>query len=277
MMSKRIAWLGTVIQAALVIAVLARAADGQAQPLYLEGPPPEAEQAFTEGQKALDEGRFDEAVGLLSKAIRLAEEEYPQAHLRLGQAYLELDDFQRAVPAFQAALQQKEELADDQQAEAYNGLGEAYLEFGAEAAAAAVQSLAQAAQIGYQNPKYLLNLGVAYVRVRDPERAIKVLDKAIGLDERLAKAYATRGQARGLLAQVRPEELDLALADFDRAIQLDSTDKTFHYDLGMVLLQSERLEPAIQAFTQAIVKDQEQAARRKQTAAPSQTPPVPAP
>jgi tetratricopeptide (TPR) repeat protein len=262
----RVGWL------AAALLVLAGTSPGWTQDVftdggYQDGPPPEAQTALAQGKAALEQEQYADAVGLLSKAIRIAEEEYAEAFLLRGQAQMKMEEYQQASASFLKALQQKDELEEDQLAQAYNGLGEAYLEFGPEGVGAALQNFVEATQIEYKNKDYLLNLGTTLVKLRSPDRAIKTLDKVIEMDPQNAAAYDSRGQAHGLLVQGKPEELDLAMADFAKAIEIDRDDKKVYYNMGLVLLQNDRLELAVGAFTQAILKDQAQSASKAQAAA----------
>ena len=74
-------------------------------------------------------------------------------------------------------------------------------------------------------------LGSAYNAAGDYNAAISALDRAIGMDKKLAAAYYQRG-----MANLGLEELDLAEQDFKSAVAYDPFDFDSHLGLARVYL-----------------------------------------
>jgi tetratricopeptide (TPR) repeat protein len=82
------------------------------------------------------------------------------------------------------------------------------------------------------DPSALIILGAAYNAAGDYNSAIYTLDRAIGMDTKLAEAYYQRG-----MANLGLEELDLAEEDFKAAVAYDPFDFDSHLGLARVYLR----------------------------------------
>ncbi len=240
----------------LALSVVALATAFAARSVGQETPPLAADQsqvaAYTQGKSLLESEQYVDAIGTLLRAIRLAPQQtYPEAESALGQAYLKTEDYGRARESFQNALREEESLTEGNLlAETYHGLGQALKEMGD--TAGAQSNFQKATELDYQNAQYLADLGAVLVDLGAADIAVKILDRAIELDEELAAAYSARGRAHGLLAQSSSQELDLAFQDFGRAIELDPDDEKIPYSMGLVAFQTKQYEQAIAAFSRSI-------------------------
>jgi lipoprotein NlpI len=89
--------------------------------------------------------------------------------------------------------------------------------------------------------------GLAYVAKGDVDRAIADYDKAIDLNPRNGLAFNERG-----LAYKVKGDLDRAVRDLDEAVRLNAGNADIHYNRGHVLLDKGNLDRAIADFDEAI-------------------------
>src|ERR1044071_3476289 len=215
-------------------------------------PPEEVANLYEQGAEAMREGSYFKASGLFQQAVE-RDEKFALAHARLAEAYLEMDFLDRAreellavnrlVPDFSiypraealyleatsatinrenaAAISAYEELVklDPQRPQAYLDLGRAYER----------SNQVEKAQVSYTDAtRYdnsyaaaFLRLGTLHVRRRNQPGAAAALDSAEklyadrGNKEGEAAVHYQRGQLFALL-QREPE----ARAEFDRALAL---------------------------------------------------------
>lgn len=72
------------------------------------------------------------------------------------------------------------------------------------------------------------DLGMKYLETGEYEEAIVAFTAAIEIDPKNAEAYASRGQAY-ILSGETEENLSLALADYEQALELDETNAEIYY------------------------------------------------
>lgn len=89
----------------------------------------------------------------------------------------------------------------------------------------------------------------ALVHARRPKEAIAAADEALGIDDADAVAYFARGWARFHANRVQTDD---ALADLDRALQLQPDEGVGHYRRGVVLQSRGVLDRATQDFERAV-------------------------
>jgi len=145
--------------------------------------------------------------------------------------YLYLAQAQMAVGRYDEALvsAKKANALDITLLPAYLVLGQAYSATGQlEQAVGALQTYTL-----YQpdDPSALEILGSAYNAAGDYRDALSALDRAIGMDKKLAEAYYQRG-----MANLGLEELDAAEQDFKSAVAYDPFDFDSHLGLARVYL-----------------------------------------
>ena len=105
-----------------------------------------------------------------------------------------------------------------------------------------------------RDARFYYNRGNVYLNLDELDKAIADLTKAIELDPQLALAYRRRGTA--FTAQV---ELDKAIADYSKAIELDPEDASTYITRGGVYLQQHEWDKAIADYNMAIELDPEDA------------------
>src|SRR5688572_17450241 len=92
-----------------------------------------------------------------------------------------------------------------------------------------------------------LNQGVINYHTGNLQQAIQDFDRAIELDPNLAVAYGYRGTAYYLL-----EDLEQAKQNYTKAIELDPGFADAYYNRGRIYYESSALNEAIDDFTEAI-------------------------
>src|SRR6266536_1024347 len=94
------------------------------------------------------------------------------------------------------------------------------------------------------------NRGIAELKSSDWDRAIADFNRALQVDPKLAPAYANRG-----LARARKGDLDGAIADYNRALQLDPKNAKAYDNRGIAKLERGDLVGAIADFNRALQFD----------------------
>ena len=83
-------------------------------------------------------------------------------------------------------------------------------------------------------------------------RARDAIDKALSLDPRSSKAYLARGVGNYYTPSAFGGGLDLAIRDFQRAIELDKKSADAYLWLGLALRKQHQNAPARQAFSKSV-------------------------
>jgi len=91
------------------------------------------------------------------------------------------------------------------------------------------------------------NLGIAYQRRRNYEKAIEMYKKAIFFNPNLPAPHANLGNVYAALERYQEAEKELK-----RAIELRKTDPYFYYNLGLVYYNQRNYEKAQKAFEKSI-------------------------
>jgi len=84
------------------------------------------------------------------------------------------------------------------------------------------------------------------------KRARDAIDKALSLDPHSSKAYLARGVGNYYLPPAFGGGLDLAIRDFERAIELDKKSAEAHLWLGLALRKQHQNAQARQAFAKSL-------------------------
>lgn len=202
------------------------------RPLHV--PKPEAVALYGQGVEALREGANFRATGLLRQAVD-ADDEYALAHARLAEAWTELDFLDRAKDEMLAATRLVPDISALEQEDA--------LYFDAIRAtvsrryAEAVKNYEELARLK-TDPQRLVDLGRAYVKNDETQKAVDAFTKAAGFDE----TYAAASLSLGTL-QARAKNLAGASAAFDRAERLYARannregEAEVHYQRGRLLVE----------------------------------------
>ncbi|RPI37319.1 MAG: tetratricopeptide repeat protein [Nitrospiraceae bacterium] len=82
-----------------------------------------------------------------------------------------------------------------------------------------IDSFTKALESGYDPKMSHLSRGAAYIKLKEPDKALGDFDKVIALDKNNARAYYYRG-----MANVQKRDFEKAAADFSKAIALKPDD-----------------------------------------------------
>ena len=217
------------------------------RPLHV--PKPEAVALYEQGVEALREGASFRATGLLRQAVE-ADDEYALAHARLAEAWTELEFLDRAKDEMLAATRLVPDLSALEREDA--------LYFDAIRAtvsrrfAEAVKNYEELARLK-ADPQRLVDLGRAYVKNDETQKAVDAFTQAAALDE----AYAAASLSLGAL-HARTKNLAGASAAFDRAERLYARktnregEAEVHYQRGRLLVELSRKAEAERELSQAL-------------------------
>jgi tetratricopeptide (TPR) repeat protein len=163
--------------------------------------------------------------------------------IQRGLDRLEAGDYDEVVLSFEKAL----ELEPDD-VETLNKLGLAHYKL--VQLEQAIEAYTKALAIEPDNVDVMTNLGAAYYRFGQLDNAIEIYNKAIaiapddaGIRSNLAAAYFQKYQPEG-----PTDYLDLALEQWDKALELQPDLAEAYYGRGAVFLVLKRADEAIAAF-----------------------------
>ncbi len=179
----------------------------------LKGVDREALKHLTDGTQLLRKGKSYQAITVLTQAIEI-EPKYAEAYIKRGFAYYQLARYKEAIADYTQTLSLKRYLAD-----AYASRGDVYRALGdvPRAIADYTASLEKRknARVMSKRAKSYLETGKINEAITDYLYIVKHRPSAI--------AYYNRGRAyyeKFLLSKEDDETLKLALADFDKAIEI---------------------------------------------------------
>ncbi|MBI5209137.1 MAG: tetratricopeptide repeat protein [Elusimicrobia bacterium] len=112
----------------------------------------------------------------------------------------------------------------------------------------ALEYLDKASQLDSQNLEVRLARGRLMARLRRPKDAAEEYTKALELDPESAEAY----NSRGALYANELSDLDRALKDMEKAVDLRPGDPGFQYNIAIVRLKRREYLKAIESLTQAL-------------------------
>jgi len=101
-------------------------------------------------------------------------------------------------------------------------------------------------RLHYDNFLILNNMGYALIAAGEPKKALRYLERGLGLAPRFAHFHVNRGWARMQLGQ-----WEEGLTDTNYALQMDATLASGHRNLGLYALQKDRNEEAREHFLRA--------------------------
>jgi tetratricopeptide (TPR) repeat protein len=178
-------------------------------PLYIATPHP-VNEAFRVAQRSLAQNNLASALSNLKQALQM-EPESPDLHYYLGEIYRIQGDFERALDAYEAALE-----ADPEFAPAY--LGRARATLGKDKKADVLEDLEKAVEIDPTFGEGYLELTSYLLGKNEIEKAMEYLDKAAEIMPNSPLIFLYRAQA-----SIDLGELEQALADARTANRLDAT------------------------------------------------------
>jgi type IV pilus assembly protein PilF len=197
--------------------------------------------AFRElGEAYMGQGQFTQALIEFKKAEQL----FPKdAYLQnnLGLAYMAKREPELAVSHFEQAIQLKPDYTP-----ALNNLGTAYLE--KEDWSAAIACFEKAARdLMYMTPHFpLTNMGFAYYKLGEYEKAVRYLQEALDISPDFPKAHHNLGLA--FMALRRNAD---AIAALEQAASLAPREAQIHFDLGRAYRIDNQYRNSYESFKKA--------------------------
>ena len=208
--------------------------------------------AFRElGEAYMGQGQFTQALIEFKKAEQLyAKDAYLQNNL--GLAYLAKRNPELAISHFEQAIKLKPDYTP-----ALNNLGTAYLE--KEDWHAAIACFEKAARdLMYMTPHFpMTNLGFAYYKLGEYEKAVRYHQEAIDISPDFPKAHHNLGLA--FMALGRNAD---AIEALERAASLAPKEAQIHFDLGRAYRLDNKYRNSYESFKKAAAL-----AQRRQLAA----------
>ena len=182
------------------------------------------------GAAYLREGNLPGAIEILEEGARLDRRNWAVWN-KLGLAYMAAGAYDKSEKAFLKAIDLVPE-----EAEALTNYGSMLIRMGRSEEAIPVLEVA-AKDLTYRKPALpLSNLGYAYLKLDQTDRAVLFLSDAIRRAPNLCQARFLRG-----LAFVEQGDNDRALTDFDVVIQLCGDEAPgAYYQAGKLLLETEK-------------------------------------
>ena len=213
------------------------------------------QQLYQTGRMYYAEGRLEDAAAVLAEAVR-RDPGGDRAYLLLGKTYLNLNRDQSAIDALEKA-----QALDPLNWEYANFLGVAYKRVGRTDDALAV--FVSATRNTAWAPRPHLNLARLYADLDQPGAAaierrlfeqLEPLQRQVELTEDLLSAHPDNPRVHRNLgfAYAKQGRQSDALAEFQRASELDPDDGMARYGLGDVLHRQRRFDEAIEAYKRAL-------------------------
>ncbi len=169
--------------------------------------------------------QFTRAVNAYANACELEPDHYG-AHFGAAKCYYELEDYDSAFDYSKRAKEIDPNAADPDVL-----LGDIYELNGDHVAA--VDSYRRALEIEGNKPRIMVSLAISYTKMRRFAAAEELLTSAIELDPSDNIAFQYMGFVQ---LQLHKENLDMALASYFKAIELDENDWMAHKGLGVVYM-----------------------------------------
>lgn len=166
------------------------------------------ENYFEQGLAEFDAGDFVRAIQLFDKALRLSLGNLAEVHLYRGEAYAYLQNWDKAMADFNAALRY-----DPYLPEVYNERGNLRRFQGD--LAGAIEDQTRAIQLNPQHTEAYYNRALAYETLGNIQAAVDDLTRALAIDPSLALAYEVRGRLR-----VQLYDFDGAIDDLQRYLRM---------------------------------------------------------
>ena len=196
--------------------------------------------SLEDGKRLLKEGKFKEAAEEFGREARAAERA-PEANLLLGLALLKQNDIGKAEAALKEAVR-----LDLKSGEAHTLLGWLYLE-GRRDPSQAIVEFQAAVRTSPNSPEAHNNLGTAYDRLRQFDRAIENYGRALALRPDYPQALSNRGWSN-----VHRRDLTSARTDFRSALAIDPNDSGAISGLAQLSKESGDLREAATQYRKLI-------------------------
>lgn len=211
---------------------------------------PKAIDLYVQGVQQLRAGQQETAVATLERAVA----ENPDlrvAHILLGDTYRARNDYNKALPHYQAAS-----VLDPYTVSNHYNLGVAYqfLNRLQESAAAYLRAL----QLNPKDVKSNMNLGLVYLALGQIDDAVTYLERATRLDPNSASAWSNLGvalDARGSAV--------LAESTYRKALELDSNNIVTLQNLAQNLMSQGKPSEAATIMEQVLLRSDAPAVHKR--------------
>lgn len=194
------------------------------------------------GKRYLAEGRAGEAKEVLESLVEKYPKE-PDLHLFLAISLLKLRDVQAAELAVRRALS-----LEPDHLEARTLLGWINLEVRRDYASA-IEQYASVVALSPESPEAHNNLGVAFRKKGELEKALETFNRVLELRSDYSEALSNRGWV-----YVEQKKWREARGDFEQALKLNPNDEGALYGLSRVLNQTRDYAGAQQALSTLIAR-----------------------
>ncbi|RYD88552.1 MAG: tetratricopeptide repeat protein, partial [Sphingobacteriales bacterium] len=104
-------------------------------------------------------------------------------------------------------------------------------------------------QIYPQNKDYYLQRGITYTHLENSRQALADFDKAIAIDSTFSEAYGNRG-----LEKMKNKQVDAALEDLNHALTLDQSGANFTL-MGQAKMEQKDYQSALDFYSRALEKE----------------------
>jgi tetratricopeptide (TPR) repeat protein len=213
------------------------------------------------------------------------------AHRATGRAYQVLGVYDRAMQAYQAAIESSHQLASLERAQVHRDLGRLLLESGYPVADA-IEQLEEALRLGPRESEAHILMGLASETRGDVDQAIQWYKSAIEVNHRdefaylhLAELYESQGRLTDALDWYRQAvanrsdsaeahfhlgafyqrrgDLETALAELQTAVKLAPRNRRFHLALADAYRAAGKLAQAVQEYEVVLYLDSDNEAARQ--------------
>lgn len=211
-----------------------------------QDPDPKAVEHYRTGYDLIKAQNFRNAAIELTKATE-ADPNYGPPFYALGQAYKALNDYPKAIKAFEKAyeLGVKKERIPTELATLYHQDG--VKSYQKRKYKEAISSLEKSLQHNPKNAKAHYAIGLCYSQLRDSEGAKKAYQNAAKVDPSFIKSYKALGD---IYRQNR--EYGPAAETYEKAIKIDPKFADAYGGLALTQIASQDLEKAVTTLNQAI-------------------------
>ena len=191
-------------------------------------------------------GEMDEALGLHLRAVELNPED-PTMHMDLAETYKQMEDPGMAIEHYNQAVK-----LNDGEAWFYDARADAYFMLGDYDMALA--DLERASELEPEDRGFFSRAGDIFLHdLEDPERALDYYTRAVERSPEDGWVYSDRSAAYWAMGNI-----DAAMVDLDRAIELDPENASFYIGRSQIFLwEMEDLDAALADLNHAVGVDPE--------------------
>lgn len=214
---------------------------------------------FELGAFSSEHGNINQACGCFHKVYQL-NPNYPRIKINLGYDLIKLGIFKDAIKYLEEAL--KDDLSDMDRARVLNRLGEAHMnnldpkdpenehEANREQLEKAKECFDKSIQLDDSQYVPVGNMAMCYVRLGDPQEAVKILEPVLAKFPNEARLYIINGISLAFIEDKQKE----AVASFEKAIELDPKDPELWFHKAHYYVRRSDFGTAIDILKEGIAK-----------------------